>query len=441
MWSVVIVDDDPVVLSGMKMAIPWDKLQLRLAGEASDGMEGLDVVRRVWPDIVLTDVSMPHLNGLEMIEQLREDGFDGNFIILSGYSDFEYARQALRLQVDDYLSKPITLKTLSGVLQRTIESLEEQRRIHADLHGLREWVNQFQPLAAHEWMKATLTGIHPAEGWQRIEAIRRLQDKWEEQRHIAIAIVLEEGDWQQRWTISDLSLAQFTVGNIVQESVERSGEEYHYMELRERLFAIVLHAGADADAERWHVRGQQLASAIEGYLRETMKLPALVRCGPAVLGVSAIAQSWERACASLGPAANHVMPQAAPTLAPGAGDASGQPTADADDNLKHKMAVDYVVRYVHEHYGEELTLAAIAEQVGLSPNYLGQIFRQLMGMTFIRYMTCVRMEKAKQLVLEGKLYIYEIADRVGYHNIAYFTAQFKKYHGVSPSGFIKPIRI
>src|SRR5690606_1505319 len=105
-------DDDSNLFEGMCDLILWDELNVKWAGEAMDGCDGLRVVRDKQPDIVLTDINMPEMNGLDMISALREEGFRGKFIILSGYADFEYARQAVRLQVDDYLSKPVTLANL-----------------------------------------------------------------------------------------------------------------------------------------------------------------------------------------------------------------------------------------------------------------------------------------------------------------------------------------
>jgi two-component system, response regulator YesN len=92
---------------------------------------------------------------------------------------------------------------------------------------------------------------------------------------------------------------------------------------------------------------------------------------------------------------------------------------------------------VHEHYAENITLGLLADEINISKNYLGQIFRNVMGETFNQYVTRIRMEKAKRLILEGKLYIYEIAEKVGYSNIPYFSSQFKKYIGINPTELMK----
>lgn len=130
MWKIAIIDDERQVLQGMKRAIPWEELGAEWAGEALNGEDGLAMIRATSPDIVITDIYMPVMSGLEMMEQLRNEGFKGKIIILSGYSDFEHARQALRLQVSDYVSKPISLPTLRTILHKVIaELLREQEKV------------------------------------------------------------------------------------------------------------------------------------------------------------------------------------------------------------------------------------------------------------------------------------------------------------------------
>ncbi|MBC8080751.1 MAG: AraC family transcriptional regulator, partial [Gorillibacterium sp.] len=107
------------------------------------------------------------------------------------------------------------------------------------------------------------------------------------------------------------------------------------------------------------------------------------------------------------------------------------------DNVKHKQAVDFMFEYIHEHYADDITLSDLSEKVFISRNYLSQIFRKATGETFNNYVTRVRMEKAKTLILEGKYLIYEVAEMVGYKNVPYFSTLFKKVIGVNPSELIK----
>jgi two-component system response regulator YesN len=108
-----------------------------------------------------------------------------------------------------------------------------------------------------------------------------------------------------------------------------------------------------------------------------------------------------------------------------------------NDNIKHKQAVDFMINYIREHYNEEITLGELSRHVFISQNYLGQIFKNVVGETLNQYVTRIRIDKAKEMVLEGKYYIYEIAEKVGYTNIPYFTTLFKKQIGFNPSELLK----
>jgi two-component system, response regulator YesN len=96
-----------------------------------------------------------------------------------------------------------------------------------------------------------------------------------------------------------------------------------------------------------------------------------------------------------------------------------------------------MIQYAHSHYPEEISLEDLSKRLYLSRNYLNQIFKKATGETFTNYVIRVRMEKAKALMLEGKHMIYEIAEKVGYKNVPYFSSNFKKYYGVNPSELAK----
>ena len=95
MLSVLLVDDEPNVRQGVKMMIPWSELELEVIGEGEDGDDGLSKIMKLSPDIVIADVKMPGKTGIQMIDAAVKNGFSGKSLILSGYSDFTYAKEAI----------------------------------------------------------------------------------------------------------------------------------------------------------------------------------------------------------------------------------------------------------------------------------------------------------------------------------------------------------
>ena len=128
MYKVVIVDDESVIVEGLKKIVDWTGYNCVVVGTAATGREGLELIRDVEPDIVFTDIRMPGMDGLNMIAAVRSQYPDIQVIILTGYRDFEYARQALELGVHRYLVKPSKMKELTEALETLKEKLEKSDR-------------------------------------------------------------------------------------------------------------------------------------------------------------------------------------------------------------------------------------------------------------------------------------------------------------------------
>ena len=119
--KILIAEDEFHIRNGLLHLIPTISPAYQIAGLASDGREGFEIARELEPDVVITDIKMPKIDGLEMIEKIENLGLRPAFLVLSGYAEFEYARTAIRLGVNDYLLKPISVEALTKALKR-IES-------------------------------------------------------------------------------------------------------------------------------------------------------------------------------------------------------------------------------------------------------------------------------------------------------------------------------
>ncbi|HJC47224.1 MAG TPA: response regulator [Candidatus Lachnoclostridium pullistercoris] len=128
MYKVMIVEDDPTVRRGLCGTIRWEELRCQLAGEAGNGEEGLELALKISPDIVITDVKMPKMDGVEMIRQLRRHGCQAKMIILTAYGDFGYAQSAIRLGVSDYLLKPLK----DGAIEEAVLAITRKGQPAAD---------------------------------------------------------------------------------------------------------------------------------------------------------------------------------------------------------------------------------------------------------------------------------------------------------------------
>ena len=123
MYRVILVDDERLILRGLSTVIPWEEMNCEIAGTAHDGVSGLELIRKVRPDIVLTDIRMPNMDGLTMLAAIRSEFPEIQMSVLTAHRDFEYARQALNLGVCRYLLKPSDMNEIE----------EAVRKIEADI--------------------------------------------------------------------------------------------------------------------------------------------------------------------------------------------------------------------------------------------------------------------------------------------------------------------
>lgn len=125
MYKVVIIDDEPIIVEGISRMIAWEQFRCRIVATANDGVEGTQIIHKHSPDIVITDIAMPDLDGLTMIAGVKSEFPDMEISILTGYRKFEYAQKAIKLGVTRFLLKPSNLEEIEEAIKAMICKLEE----------------------------------------------------------------------------------------------------------------------------------------------------------------------------------------------------------------------------------------------------------------------------------------------------------------------------
>lgn len=125
MYKVAIIDDEPLIVEGLSKTMDWERWNCQVAGYAYDGKEGMELIRRERPNIIITDINMPDLDGLQMIAGLKSEFPDMQLIILTGYREFEYARRAIELGVSRFLLKPSKMNELEEAIAAVTKRLEQ----------------------------------------------------------------------------------------------------------------------------------------------------------------------------------------------------------------------------------------------------------------------------------------------------------------------------
>jgi len=162
MYRVVLVDDERLILRGLSTVVPWAELGCEVAGTAHDGADGLEQIRKLRPDIVLTDIRMPNMDGLTMLAAIRSEFPEIQMSVLTAYRDFDYARQAITLGVCRYLLKPSDLEELKDAVRQMVSRLDAMPRLReetVDDESVREAGNHLVK-AALAYMKEHCTEQH-----------------------------------------------------------------------------------------------------------------------------------------------------------------------------------------------------------------------------------------------------------------------------------------
>lgn len=149
MIKVVIVEDEEFIRRGMVLATPWDQFDCEVIGEAQNGLEGLKIIKKLDPDLVITDIRMPVMDGIDMVAELA--GITkSEYIIVSGYQDFKYAQQAIKLGVKDYLLKPIDDEEFYHTLTKLVKVIKQKREV-ANINHHTEKVNRIKAFNEYDF--------------------------------------------------------------------------------------------------------------------------------------------------------------------------------------------------------------------------------------------------------------------------------------------------
>lgn len=127
-YKVLLVDDEEEVRNAIEQRINWEELGFEVIGKAQNGVKAMEIAEKLQPDVVITDIKMPYMNGLELARNLKEENPGVRILILTGFDEFEYAKEAVHLEIEEYILKPINANELSECLKRLKNVLDKERR-------------------------------------------------------------------------------------------------------------------------------------------------------------------------------------------------------------------------------------------------------------------------------------------------------------------------
>ena len=398
--KVLIVEDEVLVRYGLKSAIDWKKLDMEIIGDAANGKQALEIYEKNRPDIILTDIKMPIMDGLEMISNIREKDQDTQIVILTCYEEFIYLQSAMRLGVCDYISK---------LKMRPVEIEAAMTKIKAQLDRKEAKIESSpQNELLKEEVITQYMFYHQIPGETFRSKMEKLNLAIEEKNLILCRLALHKyEDAQKRMNDSQGRLTSFMVKNIVGDVVDSYGKGELIQE-KDHYFLLLMNM--KDDSEESFIRLDVMLRKISQALKELLDVQA-------VWSVSSIGQSWKELYEMYQECCRKME----------------------EETRQLSVEIDKAVKYIKEHLNEKLTLAQVAEQIKLSPNYLSSLFKKELQVSFVDYITECRVEKAKDLLMHTDMKTCEVAESTGFSDESYFSKTFKKITGKRPSAFRKRI--
>ena len=411
-YRIMLVDDEEEVRSAILKKLDWKALGFSEVMDAENGEDALEKMERFTPDVLLTDIRMPYMDGLTLCERVRKTYPSMKLLIFSGFDEFEYAKQAIRLNVTEYILKPVNLKELSDILKRVADGLDEEIRERRSVTLLENNYRSAMPILRQVFLSNLIRGgvteeeIAGKTGEYGIDLAGAR--KW-----VVAAAEIEKGQ-------GDGELGLISVQRFLEDSLKSYYrlEVFRSMEDRLCLIAAIDEKNTQTD----------LISLLNELCRECRR----------ILGRT-VTMGVGHSCVKLSDA-DHAYQTALEALRCKGDQLTGTAIYISDMQLENENASSKAVAdakaYIAEHYHEpDLSVDVICRHLHVSPNYFSTIFRRETGKTYTAYLTQLRMEKAVELLKNTQLKTFAIATQVGYQEQNYFSYVFKKTYGVSPSKY------
>lgn len=495
--KVVIVEDNPTTVLSLVKTIDWDVMKCEVAGTAGDGESGGVMIRQLKPDIVLTDIRMPVKSGLDMIADVREDVPDCCFVIITGYDEFQYASQAIKLGVFDYLLKPIdneevmrTVRRAAAVTRRQMENdvaLEQAENLKMRAQLLTLLTNDSQRgQGVHELLAGAGLQFHTyyimalqqtEERYFSQAVLNRVEAVLARRRMRTVTLLLYDlavifvprGDDGKGWHEEATELAYDLFDELVNPvriGVSGLGQSSHairqaYLQARRALWEAALRKGNRAcvfyEDQGDGPVGQEHIADTQRQIDELIARAELTD-GFAAEAARALAEQSGRQYSNLrammflyttglrrrfGLSADEELDAVM----------SGIWFVSTEEDVrlclkelneaflrrmdmpKQSLLTRNALQYINLHAIEGIQLNDVADKLCVSANYLSALIRKETGVTFHEHMLEARMNVARSMLADPRILVEEVARAVGYGNYISFYNAFKRIEHMTPTEY------
>lgn len=507
MFHLLVVDDEPTIRKGLSQFIPWDSCECTVDGTACNGAEAIQMIEEFHPNIVITDVKMPQMDGIAVAKYIYENHPEIKVIMLTGYAEFTYAQSAVKYHVADFIVKPTSReklmeavnncksmilkeKNLSSMNQKDIFYLKEQLLAELTAGSLLEEKEITARLSEYQ---IDLSGYYMVLFQYEQEQFTQFGDNFSSIRDILkgtepivqvyrynhnFVIVLYPTDKKEpalpeticRICVEAIEIISNLYGIAMTAGV--SGCCFGCQQMKtacsQAITALsygfyhegtvsVFQPSATANGGKIDVQYLIPLFEIENALNDwnfeqahtlVMKLFSKLRIDfVRSYDIKSIGTQIYYICSRLlmkkeldPPSGNFLLKINECITLFALQELIQELFTSVQENLckngkRLSPFIENAIAYINKNLNQELSLEAISEDIHIHPSHLSRTFKKECGASITDYINQNRIEKAKELLASGTTLAYEVAEQVGYHDPAYFSATFKKYTGMTPKEF------
>ena len=474
-YKVILVDDEVEVIDVMKKKIRWNDLGFDVVGSATNGVKALELVEKLQPDVVLTDIKMPYMDGLELARKLNQDYPNIYIMLCTGFDEFEYAKEAVHLEIKEYMLKPISATELSESLMKLKATLDREREEKLNVKKLEDYFQEVLPKLQSNFFISLIEGRVREEDYERFLLDYRVDMKGP----LFCCMIFHTSENDVPEGMNPLLLSMSVEREIKQRLMENCNcQEFIYM--GNTILIMELHS-EDEIAQltdkcdrfcrwAWRIMGAAVTAGIgtvcnslydisisyEG-AREAVSYRVLYGTKRAINIAEIVPKESKKAV----PLEETKMQELFRAIHVGDQEKIRKEAIKETEKLhknaatisqynlatmeivsgffkfcaNNSMDFNEISGNVQNLYERVTQLDDVCADLGVSNSYFSSIFKKETGQSFVSYLTDYRMDRAEEMVLNTDEKSYKIAEKVGYQDANYFSYVFKKKFGVSPSKY------
>lgn len=517
MYSLVIVEDEFTTRRALVNMIRWSELGFQVDGEFSDGRGLVDYLKNNIPDVILTDIKMTQVGGIEIARLVSEQSLPIKIVFLSGHKEFSYAQKAVEYHVDQYLLKPIDISRLKDVFRNIRKMLDDQNAKEDVLQNQREHYHRLINYEKQQFVTDAYFGAlnNQKQMQKRLSLIHAEMKECETLRQFLVKIVLQNDSHYSEFlnnygrqelqeqvthimdyfdrklefypiTWNDTDEGGVSVLGVFWEKessqrgvyrpeiVERS--IYNFMELQGK---VVVFRQLDSPRELIYCAENIGKNEFGNSLNQDMEFLQLLQDQKKLLCSYLCQNDFDSGLeltdtlvdnylrGGIAFAQRQCIYTATKLLDEVAGKdlkewnklyeqcMNPMPALQVDEirkwmescirllfdyvggqaESKKNTSIEKIVDYIRQHYCEDITLNVVAEAVFLNPVYISRLIKEQTGKNYTELIMELRIERAVELLENTDMFVYEIAEKIGYNNLKYFYKVFRKVKGKSPSDY------